>query len=52
MLRDGTVDYQNSGRLGFPEGSFANGGAMQIAPIGLAYRSAINLCIECAAPQS
>ena len=39
LLRDGG-DYHGSGRLEFPEGSFGNGGAMRIAPVGLAYRHA------------
>lgn len=34
------ADYRETGRLQFPEGSFANGGAMRIAPVGLAYRHA------------
>ena len=38
LLKEGKTDYKQSGRLGFPEGSFANGGAMRIAPVGLAYR--------------
>lgn len=38
-LRQG-ADYRGTGRLQFPEGSFANGGAMRIAPVGLAYRHA------------
>lgn len=40
-LKEGKTDYQQSGRLFFPDGSFANGGAMRIAPVGLAYRSTI-----------
>ncbi|KAL3132646.1 hypothetical protein ABBQ32_009169 [Trebouxia sp. C0010 RCD-2024] len=39
-LRNGTTDYMSSGTRGFPGGSFANGGAMRIAPVGLAYRNA------------
>ncbi|KAL3156858.1 hypothetical protein ABBQ38_001127 [Trebouxia sp. C0009 RCD-2024] len=39
-LRHGSTDYMSSGTWGFPEGSFANGGAMRIAPVGLAYRNA------------
>jgi len=39
VLRRGG-DYRGTGRLQFPEGSFGNGGAMRIAPIGLAYRHA------------
>jgi poly(ADP-ribose) glycohydrolase ARH3 len=34
------VDYRKTGRLQFPNGSFGNGGAMRIAPVGLAYRHA------------
>ena len=33
-------DHRGTGRLQFPEGSFGNGGAMRIAPVGLAYRHA------------
>lgn len=36
----GGGDHRGTGRLQFPEGSFANGGAMRIAPVGLAYRHA------------
>lgn len=38
-LRRG-ADYRETGRMQFPEGSFGNGGAMRIAPVGLAYRRA------------
>lgn len=34
------ADCRTTGRMQFPEGSFANGGAMRIAPVGLAYRHA------------
>lgn len=34
------ADYRETGRIEFREGSFGNGGAMRIAPIGLAYRHA------------
>ena len=34
------LDYRATGRMQFPEGSFGNGGAMRIAPVGLAYRHA------------
>lgn len=34
------ADYRQTGRSQFPEGSFGNGGAMRIAPVGLAYRHA------------
>lgn len=37
LLADGG-DYRGTGRIEFPEGSFGNGGAMRIAPVGLAYR--------------
>jgi poly(ADP-ribose) glycohydrolase ARH3 len=36
------ADYRKTGRLEFPNGSFGNGGAMRIAPVGLAYRNASN----------
>jgi poly(ADP-ribose) glycohydrolase ARH3 len=39
LLADGG-DYRGTGRLQFPDGSFGNGGAMRIAPVGLAYRNA------------
>jgi poly(ADP-ribose) glycohydrolase ARH3 len=34
------ADYRTTGRAVYPEGSFANGGAMRIAPVGLAFRNA------------
>jgi poly(ADP-ribose) glycohydrolase ARH3 len=34
------MDYRKTGRIQFPNGSFGNGGAMRIAPVGLAYRHA------------
>jgi poly(ADP-ribose) glycohydrolase ARH3 len=34
------ADYRKTGRIEFPNGSFGNGGAMRIAPVGLAYRHA------------
>jgi poly(ADP-ribose) glycohydrolase ARH3 len=34
------ADYRATGRAVYAEGSFANGGAMRIAPVGLAYRNA------------
>ncbi|CAF0970860.1 unnamed protein product [Rotaria sordida] len=37
---DGKIDYRECGRINFPDGSFANGGAMRIAPIALAFRDA------------
>jgi poly(ADP-ribose) glycohydrolase ARH3 len=39
MLCEG-ADYRTMGRAVYPEGSYANGGAMRIAPIGLAFRNA------------
>lgn len=36
------ADYRETGRLHFPAGSFGNGGAMRIAPVGLVYRNASN----------
>lgn len=55
-LRSGTTDYERSGTHGFPEGSFANGGAMRIAPVGLAYRSGPQLVLTllpvCRVPQA
>eukprot|EP01121_Diplochlamys_sp_Union-15-3_P013282 TRINITY_DN409_c0_g1_i4.p1 TRINITY_DN409_c0_g1~~TRINITY_DN409_c0_g1_i4.p1 ORF type:complete len:346 (-),score=65.15 TRINITY_DN409_c0_g1_i4:86-988(-) len=33
-------DYKTTGTICFPEGSFANGGAMRIGPVGLAFRNA------------
>mmetsp|Transcript_6493 Transcript_6493/g.24137 ORF Transcript_6493/g.24137 Transcript_6493/m.24137 type:complete len:664 (-) Transcript_6493:21-2012(-) len=41
LLKDGG-DYQVTGRVYFPEGSYANGGAMRIAPVGIAFRNASN----------
>ena len=34
------ADYRTTGRAIYPQGSFANGGAMRIAPVGLAFRNA------------
>lgn len=34
------LDYRATGRMQFPDGSYGNGGAMRIAPVGLAYRHA------------
>jgi poly(ADP-ribose) glycohydrolase ARH3 len=45
LLADGG-DYRGTGRLQFPEGSFGNGGAMRIAPAGLAYRHASNEILQ------
>ena len=36
-ILEGRCDPLLAGRLVFPEGSFANGGAMRIAPVGLAF---------------
>jgi poly(ADP-ribose) glycohydrolase ARH3 len=38
-LQDG-ADYRATARVAFPQGSFGNGGAMRIAPVGLVYRNA------------
>ncbi|CAF1263644.1 unnamed protein product [Rotaria sp. Silwood1] len=37
---DGQIDYRECGRINFPDGSFANGGAVRIAPIALSFRNA------------
>ena len=34
------ADYKTTGRAVYPQGSFANGGAMRIAPVDLAFRHA------------
>lgn len=34
------ADYRKTGTMVFPEGSYGNGGAMRIAPVGLVYRNA------------
>ncbi|ELR19104.1 ADPribosylglycohydrolase superfamily protein [Acanthamoeba castellanii str. Neff] len=34
------ADYRKTGTIAFPDGSYANGGAMRIAPVGLAFRNA------------
>jgi ADP-ribosylglycohydrolase len=39
MLIQG-ADYRKTGTIAFPDGSYANGGAMRIAPVGLAFRNA------------
>ncbi|UJR15980.1 hypothetical protein I4U23_002899 [Adineta vaga] len=39
---EGKIDYRECGRIVFKDGSFANGGAMRIAPIALAFRHASN----------
>ncbi|CAF1069361.1 unnamed protein product [Adineta ricciae] len=39
---EGKIDYRECGRITFGEGSFANGGAMRIVPIALAFRHASN----------
>jgi len=44
------ADYRDTGRIQFPEGSFGDGGAMRIAPVGLVYRhaapEALHLAVE------
>ncbi|MCP5048555.1 MAG: hypothetical protein GY940_15405 [bacterium] len=40
-LKDG-ADFRDTGYISFKEGSFGNGGAMRIAPVGMVYRSATN----------
>jgi poly(ADP-ribose) glycohydrolase ARH3 len=40
VMLSGGADYRTTGRAVYPEGSFANGGAMRIAPVGLAFRHA------------
>ena len=37
---EGKTDYRECGRIAFPDGSFANGGAMRIAPVALAFCNA------------
>ncbi len=39
-MLEGKTDYRECGRIAFPDGSFANGGAMRIVPIALAFRHA------------
>lgn len=39
-MHDGKTDYRECGRIAFPDGSFANGGAMRIVPVALAFRNA------------
>jgi len=39
MLVEG-ADFRTTGRAIHPQGSYANGGAMRIAPVGLAFRNA------------
>lgn len=39
-LLDGRVSVLTAGRFNYPDGSFANGGCMRIAPVGLAFRHA------------
>ena len=38
-LKDG-ADFRDTGRMSFSDGSFGNGGAMRIAPVGFVYRNA------------
>eukprot|EP01023_Acetabularia_acetabulum_P067207 TRINITY_DN9219_c0_g1_i10.p1 TRINITY_DN9219_c0_g1~~TRINITY_DN9219_c0_g1_i10.p1 ORF type:complete len:366 (+),score=50.76 TRINITY_DN9219_c0_g1_i10:121-1218(+) len=40
LIKHGELTYQNSGTHFFKDGSFANGGAMRISPLSLAYRNA------------
>jgi poly(ADP-ribose) glycohydrolase ARH3 len=40
------ADYRVTGRAVYPEGSFANGGAMRIGPVGLAYRHAVDAVLR------
>jgi poly(ADP-ribose) glycohydrolase ARH3 len=37
---EGGADIRTTGTIAFPDGSYANGGAMRIGPVGLAYRNA------------
>src|SRR5262249_40506744 len=54
-MLDAGSDYRDTGRAVYPEGWFANGGAMRIAPVGLAFRNAadavlrqaVNLALLC-----
>jgi poly(ADP-ribose) glycohydrolase ARH3 len=54
MLREG-ADYRTTGTAIYSEGSYANGGAMRIAPVGLAFRhasdqslrEAVNIALLC-----
>ncbi len=39
-MLEGKTDYRECGRIVFPDGSFANGGAMRIVPVALAFRDA------------
>lgn len=39
-MLDGKINYQQCGRIAFTEGSYANGGAMRIVPLALAFRNA------------
>lgn len=39
-LLDGSLTAYTAGRALFPNGSFANGGAMRIAPVGVVFRNA------------
>ena len=39
-MLDGKINYRECGRIHFPDGSFANGGAMRIVPVALAFRDA------------
>ena len=37
---EANTDCRLTGRTEFPQGSYANGGAMRISPVGLAFRNA------------
>jgi poly(ADP-ribose) glycohydrolase ARH3 len=45
-MLDAGSDYRHTGRAVYPEGSFANGGAMRIAPVGLAFRNAADAVLR------
>jgi poly(ADP-ribose) glycohydrolase ARH3 len=47
MLAEG-ANFRTSGRAIHPQGSYANGGAMRIAPVGLAFRNASEEVLYCA----
>eukprot|EP01026_Neomeris_dumetosa_P037055 TRINITY_DN3001_c0_g1_i1.p1 TRINITY_DN3001_c0_g1~~TRINITY_DN3001_c0_g1_i1.p1 ORF type:complete len:372 (+),score=41.23 TRINITY_DN3001_c0_g1_i1:67-1182(+) len=40
LLKYGDLTYETSGRWQFKDGSYANGGAMRISPVAIAYRNA------------
>jgi poly(ADP-ribose) glycohydrolase ARH3 len=45
-MLDAGSDYRHTGRAMYPEGSFGNGGAMRIAPVGLAFRNAADAVLR------